>query len=122
MAGTIPLRIPTKLRIMVATARLLTLICGSDVAASVVAKGAHQRRSADPHEMDGRCRCSHSSGKSDGQRFREKLKQDVALLRAQRLFYAIVRVRCCTETSMMFISPMPPMPRVSAPIKANNIC
>src|SRR5271169_2201412 len=29
-------------------------------------------------------------------------------------------VRCCTETSMMFISPMPPIPRVSAPIKASS--
>ena len=30
----------------------------------------------------------------------------------------ISRVRCCTLTSMIFISPMPAMPRVSEPINA----
>jgi len=43
------------------------------------------------------------------------------LWRAQRLSMPISRVRCCTDTSMMFIRPMPPMPRVRAPINASRI-
>ena len=34
----------------------------------------------------------------------------------------ISRVRWVTETSMMFISPTPPMPSVSVPMKASRIC
>jgi len=41
-------------------------------------------------------------------------------LRAQRLLTAISRVRCCTETSMMFISQCADS-QVNAPIKASNI-
>ena len=34
----------------------------------------------------------------------------------------ISRVRCCTATSMMFISPMPAIPSVSVPTIAINTC
>ena len=43
--------------------------------------------------------------------------------RAPRAFsMPISRVRCCTATSMMFISPMPAMPSVSAPTSDSRTC
>lgn len=53
----------------------------------------------------------------DGHGLRQKLHEDVAALGAQGLFYPISRVRCATETSMMFTKPRPPMPRVNTPMQ-----
>lgn len=88
----------------------------------IVTKCTHQRQRTDaPRDQIRDADSSNSSGEGDCQRLREKLKEDVVLLRAQRLSTPISRVRCCTEPSIMFISPMPPMPRVRAPMNASKI-
>src|ERR1700736_3977930 len=88
----------------------------------VVAEGAHQwERPHGPGNYVGDGDAGEASGEGDGQGLGEKLQQDVGFVRAQRLSMPISRVRCCTETSMMFMRPMPPMPRVSAPMRVSRI-
>ena len=62
----------------------------------------------------------HSADESDGQGFGQKLQEDVAAARAERFFDANFAGALRTETSMMFMRPTPPMPRVRVPMNPSR--
>ena len=121
IAGTMPLMTPP---------RLIEDDCGQgkaphiDVKAGlqIVAEGAHQGQgSYQPRNNVSDGDPADSSSERDGQGFCQELEQDMNFVCAQPFSIPISRVLCCTETSIMFIKPIPPMPKVSTPMKASKI-
>ena len=62
----------------------------------------------------------NAAQRAEDKRFDQELEQDVTIVGADALRRPISRVRSVTDTSMMFMMPMPPTTRLTAPMPPSS--